>query len=97
MMPERSSPLVNQGGDEGGPAGLMRGAEAFASVAVEKFVKEQIVAPVRVVLKLFLRTVNGPLSILISHEQRDQTIGKAIRHFFERDFLFAVRDAVDGE
>ena len=39
---------VDEVGDDGGPAGLMTGADAGAVVAVEVLVKEDLVAPVRV-------------------------------------------------
>jgi hypothetical protein len=52
------------GGDEGGPAGLVVGAEAGAGVGVEVFVEQQVVAPVGVGLEFFhaaeCRAVRGP-------------------------------------
>ena len=46
------APLVDEGRDQPGPAGLVRGAEARAGVAVEVLVEHEVVAPVRIVLEL---------------------------------------------
>ena len=43
---------LQQLGDQSGPAGLVRGAEAAPGVAVEIFVEQQVVAEMRVGLQL---------------------------------------------
>ena len=45
------SALLQQLGDQAGPAGLMAGAEPGAVVAVEVFVEQDQVAPVRIGLE----------------------------------------------
>ena len=45
-------PRLQELGDEAGPAGLMRRADAAAGVAVEVLVEQQVVAEVRVGLQL---------------------------------------------
>ena len=42
---------VDQLGDQGGPSGLVAGAQARAVVAVEVFIKRNVVAPVGIGLK----------------------------------------------
>ena len=57
--------LLDQLGDEGRPAGLVAGADAGAGVAVEEFVEEDIVAPVRVVLKIIDGAVERAAACLV--------------------------------
>src|SRR6478609_930410 len=49
--------------DDAGPAGLVRGSDPLARVAVEVLVEEQQVVPVRVGLELFDRAVDGAATI----------------------------------
>ena len=49
-------------GDECGPAGLMRGAQATSVVAVKVFVKEDEILPVRVRAVQAAASVAGPIS-----------------------------------
>src|SRR5438105_2436072 len=76
------SPLINQTGDERGPSRLMRGAQAFAGVAVEVFVEEEQILPVRVMREQLrfacaTRTEDGPIAVRIANEDMDETIGEA--------------------
>jgi hypothetical protein len=57
---------------EGGPAGLVAGADACAIVAVEIFVEEKEVAPVGVVLEEFDLAIEGAASILVAGEYADE-------------------------
>ena len=50
-------------GDQTGPAGLVRGADARPGVAVEVLVELQQVAPFRVVAELLDRAVHGPAAV----------------------------------
>src|SRR5205085_10468649 len=72
-----SSPLVNQRGDEARPARLVRGAEAHARVAVEVFVEEQEVAPVRVFLTFAVPAVHGPAAFSVAREDAYEAVGEA--------------------
>jgi hypothetical protein len=48
-------PLVDERGDQAGPAGLVRGAQAGAGVGMEELVEEEIVAPVGIVVQFPMR------------------------------------------
>src|SRR3954465_5299259 len=56
-------------GDDAGPAGLVAGADPGAVVAVEVFVEQQVVAEVRVFLKLFGPAERGSAAIFVAEEQ----------------------------
>src|SRR3954447_187687 len=79
-----SSPLVDQVGDEPRPAGLVRGAEAGAGVAVEVLEELQIVAPVRIVLKFRGRTEGAPSAVGTAREETDHPVGELARHVARR-------------
>src|SRR5215203_5322165 len=96
-MRRSPSPLVNQGGDEAGPAGLVRGAEAHAGVAVEVFVEEDEVAPVWVGLKFFVPAVGGAAAVGVAREEADEAFGKAACHLVELNGRLAGGGALDGE
>src|SRR6476469_10571318 len=51
--------------DDAGPAGLMAGAEASAVVPMEIFVKENQIAPVRVLLKFLGAAVDRPPTVFV--------------------------------
>ena len=58
--------------DQGGPASLMTGSDTRAVVAIEVFVEEDVVAPLRIVLEEFVFAVEGSPTIRAALEQRDQ-------------------------
>src|SRR5690242_11310054 len=60
--------LLEEFGDDGGPAGLVGGAEALAGVAVEVLVEEDQVAPVRVGLELLAGAEDGAAAIGAAQE-----------------------------
>ena len=71
------SPLIDERGDQGRPAGLMRCAQAGAGVAVEILVKENQIVPVGIVLELALVAVKGAAAgRLIAREDPDQPLGQ---------------------
>src|SRR5256714_4006482 len=92
-----SSPLINQRGDEARPAGLVRSAEAHACVAVEVFVEEKEVAPVRVVLKFCVPAVHGPSAFAVAREYTYESVGEAARHLVELNVSLAGDGAFDRE
>lgn len=55
------------------PAGLMAGAHAASVVPVKIFVKQKVVAEVRIVLELFILAENRPRSIAVSQEDVRKT------------------------
>src|ERR1700730_5181787 len=74
--------LLNEFGDDAGPAGLMRRAEASAGVAMEVFVK-QIPIAVTCLVQTSRRACKRWLTILAAHPEFDQQIGKVVGDFFE--------------
>src|SRR5829696_3759658 len=91
------SPLVNQRGDEPRPAGLVRGAEPHAGVAVKVFVEQDEVAPVRVVLELGVPAVGGAAPFGVARKQPYEAVGEAARHLVELDGRLARDGALHRE
>ena len=60
--------MLNHFGYQAGPSGLMIGAEAGAVVSVEKFIKENEVAPVRIALEYLGVTVNGTAAGIVAEK-----------------------------
>src|SRR5215218_3573113 len=78
---------VDEVGDDGGPAGLMTGADARAVVAVEVLVKEDVVAPVRVSLHHFGVAEDRATAIGSAQEDRNQAARKIIGDLVEGKML----------
>src|SRR3982750_4095429 len=66
--------------DDSRPSGLMAGAEPRAVVAVEVFVEQQQVAPVRVLLELCRRAVDRPAAIRVLGEDAGQPPRNLLGH-----------------
>ena len=71
----------------------MRGAQAFAGVAVEVFMEEEQVLPVRVMGEELrfagaARAVDGPVAVRITNEDMDETIGQARGQSAEGEHLY---------
>ena len=60
--------LLNQLCHQGGPAGLMAGADARTIIAVEILVERNQVAPVRIALKLLGIAEDRPSPILVARK-----------------------------
>src|SRR5207248_3600648 len=70
----RSLPaLLEQFGDEAGPAGLMVGPKAGAVVAVEVFIEQNQIAPIGIALEDFGSPSDGPAARVVAQENADQT------------------------
>src|SRR5689334_21732549 len=78
------SPCVDQIGDQSRPAGLVRRAQADASVAVEIFVKKNQVTPMRILLKFFIVAIHGTRTVATTRKNPNQAAGKLIGHFRQR-------------
>src|SRR4051794_17095336 len=63
-----TSPFVDEIGDEARPAGLVIRAESGTVVAVEVFVEQQQIAPVRILLELLRAAVDAPAARLVARE-----------------------------
>ena len=51
--------LLEEFGDQGGPAGLMTGANTRTVVTVKVFIEQQQVAPVRILLELLRAAIDS--------------------------------------
>ena len=71
--------VVDEVGDEAGPAGLVRGAETVAVVAVEVFVERDVVPEVRVVLELGVAAEDRPAAVRAAQEERTSAVARAHR------------------
>src|ERR1700722_1770977 len=78
---------VEQGGDKTCPARLVTGPEAGAVVTVKVFVKQDQVAPVRIVLEFFRSPVNRPFAMRIAQERASEASLDLVSHFEERHVL----------
>ena len=61
--------ILEQGGDQSGPAGLVTCSQPAAGVPVEVLVEEDVVTPVRVVRVACEGAVARPRPALLWHEQ----------------------------
>src|SRR3569833_1206177 len=66
------APVRQHRRDQGGPAGLVRGAEAFAGVAVEIFVERNAIAPCRVPLQAGIRAQRRSSPLCIAEKKSEQ-------------------------
>src|SRR3984893_15279155 len=66
---------LDQAGDDPGPTRLMAGADPGAVVAVEVFVKQQIVAPMGIALECLGAAEHRPPSALVAQKYPGQPIG----------------------
>src|SRR5207302_1374695 len=64
--------LLDELGDQAGPARLMARAHAGPVVAVEVLVERHIVAPVRIVLEILLPAKHRPPAVVVAHEDADE-------------------------
>ena len=84
-------------GDQAGPAGLVRGAEPGAVVAVEVLAEDQVVPPGRVVLQPLGAAEAGPPAVRAAGEDRDQPVLQVGGDLVERQLLPGPGRVLDGE
>src|SRR5690242_3428589 len=65
------------------PSGLMARAEPGAVIPMKVFVEQDIVAPVRVGLKLLSSTINRTSATLVAREDAGQPVGDLLGNFEE--------------
>src|SRR6187549_3857590 len=70
-----------------GPASLVTGANSGAIVAMEVFIEEKVVAPVRVFLHHFGAAENRTATIRATPKKGDETIREVIGYLVERQLL----------
>src|SRR6516165_5839496 len=88
---------ISQLGNRTGPAGLVRGADAAAIVAMEVFVEQQVVAEVRIALQLRVVAEDCPPTLLVAQEQPTQSTRQLLRHLFNGDEVAGTAWAFDLE
>jgi len=66
VRPIEAAEELDERGDETSPPGLVTGANPRPVVPMEVFVEKEMVAPVRVALKLFHTPVDGPPAVLVA-------------------------------
>src|SRR6266540_7303137 len=76
--------LLNQLRDQAGPAGLMAGTNATAVVTVEVLVEQDQIAPVRIGLESFVRSVHRSASVGAAQEGARQPARDLRCHFGQR-------------
>ena len=69
---------VHRSGNDASPSGLMAGSKPCAIVPVEVLVKQDVIAPVWVFLKLTRSSVHWPLALLIPQENAGQPSRKLL-------------------
>src|SRR4051794_6631641 len=89
--------LLDQLGDEAGPAGLVARAQARTVVAVEVLVEEQMVAPVRVDLDFLRPAEDRPPALLVAQEDADQPPGELVGDLIEAEELARAGRALHPE
>ena len=70
-------------GDHRRPSRLMRSAETLTGVAVEVFVEEDVVTPVRILGVAGEGAVAGPRPVVIRHEQGTEPLREFVGHAIE--------------
>ena len=80
-----------------GPSGLVARAEAGAVVAVKILIKQDEVAPVRILLELSGAAVHRTLAGLVPHEDAGQSARDLLGDLVERHEPAGAGRAFDGE
>ncbi len=88
---------MNELRDETGPARLVARTEPCAVVAVEVFVEEDVVAPVRIGLELLRAPIYGSPACHIAREYPGEPCGDFPAHLEKVHLLTRARGTLDGE
>ena len=76
--------LLNEFGDHSGPAGLMAGPHPAPMIAVKIFIKQNVITPVEVCLKLFYSAEDRTLTDTEVNREMDKIV-KALRKNFKAE------------
>ena len=68
---------LNQPRDQAGPPGLVTGAESRAVVAMEVFVEEDVIMPMRIRLKFLHAAVHGTAAVLVRQKILDRRLASS--------------------
>ncbi len=83
LMRVESTEELDQLCDHAGPTGLVACPEARAIIAVEVFVEEDVVLPMRIRLEFFGSAIDWPPARLIAQKDVHQTIGDILSYLVE--------------
>src|SRR5688572_24394112 len=100
MFMVRTGPVLpgeQELGDEAGPARLVRCTDAAPGVAVEIFMKENVVAEVRVARELLVGREHGTPAALVLQEQPGQAARQFVRHFGDAEEDAGAGGALDAK
>lgn len=89
--------LLNQCGDQRGPAGLVVGTKAGPVISGEALVEQDVVAPVGIALEDFMCTEDWPPPVLVAQENPNQALGELIGYLPGGQVLSGPRWALDLE
>src|SRR5437879_4249770 len=93
----QSTGLSDEFGDERGPAGLVRGTQTLAGVAVEVLRERDLFAPVAVVVEQGDASVGWPPTFRVRNEERDQAPRQLGGYFPQVHGATRPGGALDGE
>ena len=79
--------LLDELGDEAGPAGLVGCAQARAAVAVEKFVKQKVILEIRICVKERIIAEAGAAAVIVRQKKVDQPASQLDRDLVKRHAL----------
>lgn len=89
--------FADEADDEGGPAGLVGGAEAFAGVAVEVFVKKEETLPIGALCVGWAFSKTGAITVFIREEKGDEAVANVDGNFAQRQLFSRTRGVFEGE
>src|SRR5579871_235740 len=87
--------LLNELGNQAGPAGLMARAQARAIIAMKIFMEEDVVAPMLVALQERIAAVERPPAAFIAQEEVDEPVREVIGNRIQRQILPRAGGAFD--
>src|SRR5512145_675564 len=88
---------VHDPGDDSRPSGLVARSETGPVVTVEVLVEQEVVAPVRVLLKLLRPAVDGPPTMAVSQEDAGQPPRDLLGDLVQVHISAGARRTFDGE
>src|SRR5687767_7816132 len=97
LVTQPSVLLLDQFGDEGGPAGLVARAEAGAGISVEVLIEEEMVAPVGVLLEGRTVGEHRAAAVRVALEDLHQALREEVRDLGECEECTGAGGALDCE
>src|SRR5215472_16895711 len=88
---------VHGPGDDAGPTRLMARTEARSVITVEVFVKQDVIAPVRIFLEFLRSTIDWPPTIRASKKDAGQPSGDLLGHLVQSHAASRTGRTFDGK